>query len=331
LPGKDANECLQAGHTAADAARWIAEASPPPLKGLVRAADLEERLRAELLPKPEAFSLKFLRREWPHEGLYFRPGEVTVWTGASFHGKSTFLNYYMLCALVSRIPVFVCSLEVRVETTLRRMAVTAYALQGIRRELTPEDAVSFLVEFGDLLSFADVVGFIPPARLLEMMRYAFQRFGALHFVIDSLMRVEGLEEDFPAQGAFMNQLQEFVKQTGAHVHLVAHPRKLGFGDKPGLMDIKGSSLVPNNADNVVVVARNMEKMQAARDGAMTPALEAEHDTEIIVEKQRESGWMGGFPLRFDPRTLAYSAMAAAPMGNVHHHRAAAARSAQPAA
>ncbi|RYD29575.1 MAG: bifunctional DNA primase/helicase, partial [Verrucomicrobiaceae bacterium] len=39
LPGKDANECLQAGHTAADAARWIAEASPPPLKGLVRAAD----------------------------------------------------------------------------------------------------------------------------------------------------------------------------------------------------------------------------------------------------------------------------------------------------
>lgn len=306
IPGKDANECLQNGCSAEEAARWVADATAPPLNGLVRGCDMEARLRAELLPKPEPFTLKLFRIRWPHEGFYFRPGEVTLWTGASFHGKSTFLNFVMMTALSQRIPVFMASMESRVETILRRLAVTTYARTGCRVELTPDCAADFLFEFGDHLTFADVVGFISQEKLLEMMRYSFQRFGARHFIVDSLMRVEGLEEDFPAQGTFMNVLQEFAKQSGAHVHLVAHPRKLNSNGKPSMMDIKGSSLIPNNADNILAVVRNMEKMEAAKDGSMTPAMQLEHDTEIIIEKQRESGWIGSFLLHFDSQTYNYT-------------------------
>lgn len=304
IPHKDANDALQAGCTAADAAKWIAEARVPAVPGLVIALDLVKRLLSELAPKPQAFTLKFFALSWPATGLYFRPAEVTLWTGVSHHGKSAFLNFLALSALVAEAPVFVASMEVKVETTLRKMASAALAAGG--HALTNESAVSFISEYGHHLVFADVVGFITQDRLFEMMRFSFQCFGVEHFIIDSLMRVQGLEEDYPAQGEFMNRLQEFTKDTGAHVHLVAHPRKLAPGGKPAAMDVKGSSLIPNNADNIVAVVRNMEKAEIMRERALTPLEAAEYDTEIRVEKQRETGWLGSYLLRFNSRDYTFS-------------------------
>jgi hypothetical protein len=52
------------------------------------------------------------------------------------------------------------------------------------------------------------VGFIDPDELLEMMDFAFCRYGATHFVIDFLMRISGLEENAPAQGDFMKMFPD---------------------------------------------------------------------------------------------------------------------------
>ena len=92
--------------------------------------------------------------------------------------------------------------------------------------LARETPVSvFLAECGSCISFADVFGYIDQKQLLETMLYAFHRYGATHHIIDSLMKVSKLEEDYVAQGEFLNELQRFAKQTLTHVHLVAHPRK----------------------------------------------------------------------------------------------------------
>jgi twinkle protein len=141
-----------------------------------------------------------------------------------------------------------------------------------------------------------------------MMTFSQRRYGTEHFLIDSLMRVEGLEEEYVEQGRFLNRLQEFAKNTGAHIHLVAHPRKMNEDGKPSKMDVKGSSLIPNNADNIVAVCRNFEKMKKRKDNTLTPEEERNmHDTEIRVEKQRDSGWEGRFLLRFNPYTFSFSA------------------------
>jgi len=132
-----------------------------------------------------------------------------------------------------------------------------------------------------------------------------------HFVIDSMMRIAGLEEDFPSQGVFMNRLQEFVKDTGTHVHLVVHPRKGQAGGKPGMLDVKGSSLIPNNADNIVVVARNEAKMALSKERELDDDEKQWHDTEVTVEKQRESGWLGTFYLRFNPYQFTFTPCAKA--------------------
>ena len=304
IPVKDANEALQRGATAANAREWLETAKEPAVTGLILARDMKDRILAEMAPKPEPFTLRCFGGDWSRgTGLYFRPGEVTLWTGVSHAGKSTFVNFLTSAILEAAMGVFIASLEIRPETTMRKL-ITA-RLAGCGAILNAKTADSWLMEYGDRTAFADVVGFIEQDRLMEMMRFAFQRFGITNFVIDSLMRIAGLEEDFPAQGEFMNRLQEFAKGTGVHVHLVVHPRKATFGGRVAMLDIKGSTLIVNNADNIVVVSRNAEKMEISKERDLTPAEAAWHDTEITVEKQRESGWIGGFYFKFNPRDYTY--------------------------
>lgn len=319
LPHKDANEALQAGKTALDAQQWVSEAKRPELNGLITAASLKKRLFADLRPKEKAFTMSFFDKKWPEDGLYFRPGEVTVWTGAYGNGKSTFLNT-LACGVVDKnIPVFIASMESKAETTLRRMALSFITTWGFYNtgtgfrndaghEYTHEEGyATFLSGAGEKLIFADVVGYIEREKLMEMMLFSFRKYGVQHFFIDSLMRIKGLEEDYPAQGDFLNQLQEFAKETGGHVHLVAHPRKMEKGGKPSGLDLKGASLIANNADNIISVSRNHEKAEIMKSGCeLTEEERKMHDTEVTVDKQRDSGWVGSFFFKFDRRDLVFS-------------------------
>jgi twinkle protein len=198
-------------------------------------------------------------------------------------------------------------MELKAETVLRKTGTAFWGVSGYNKnDITPDLFTSWLMEFGDKFCFADRVGYIESEELFRMMDFSFRRFGATHFIIDSLMRVAGLEENAPAQGEFMNKLANFAKETGTHIHLVAHPRKMAAGQRAGTSDIKGSSLIGNNADNIVGIARNQEKWDMEKSGEGDPeVMGAMHDTEITVEKQRESGWTGTFYLDFDPRRLTY--------------------------
>jgi twinkle protein len=189
--------------------------------------------------------------------------------------------------------VFVASLEVKVERLIRKMITSAIGRSPVKR-----DVETFLSECGPYLVFCDRVGYIGQKELLDMMRYAFQRYGATHFFVDSLMRISKLEEDYTAQSEFMNTLAEFVKNSGAHIHLVAHPRKppAGINGRDNKLDVKGNSTISNNADNIVFVIRNRTKQEQG------------YDAEIEVKKQRETGWEGSFFLKFDHRHFAYSAI-----------------------
>jgi twinkle protein len=298
MPKKDANDCLLAGFTAEDARDWVANAKRPRIERLVTTAEMEDRLVEDVKPKPEPFSMPFLKMDWHNgDGFYFRPGELTIWGGFSHAGKSTMLNFMVAQLLGARIPVFIGSFEIRVETQLRKMLSVFYGKKNINETAARE----FARNVGESIVFSDVVGSITKDSLMEMMWFSHRRYGTSHFVIDSLMRVQGLEEDYPAQGEFCNRLQDFAKETGSHLHLVAHLAKPAQdGARPSMYAIKGSSLMVNNADNVLLVLRNPEKEKKRKAGKLTSEEERSmHDTEIIVEKQRETGWLGMFKLNFD--------------------------------
>lgn len=304
IPGKDANKCLMDGATAEEAKSWVANAKPPRLPGMILACDLVERLEIELSTKMEPSSCPLFKISWEAAmGFYPHPGDVTLWSGQTGHGKSSFLNYLMLGKVSNQEKVFIASMEVKPERTIAKM-ISCFAKTD---KFDMKAAANFLKIAGGHVIFADVIGYIEPEKLLEMMWFSYRRYDCKNYCIDSLMRVNGLEENFPAQGNFMNKLQEFTKTTGSNVELVCHPRKSSTGHIYNEMDIKGSSLIPNNADNVVTISRNLEKEKLRKEGALNDELSSKmHDTEVRVEKQRELGWTGMFRLNYNHITHRFS-------------------------
>lgn len=297
MPRKDANDCLLAGYTRSDAGKWVAAAKIPEFTGIVVGSDLCNRISADLAVKEKPFTLNIFDTDWSlQKGLYFRSREVTIWTGTSFAGKSTLLNWIESCAICKGMTVFIASMEVRVETTVKKMAHACLASEGEQR--SEDNYLAWIKLFGHRIILSDIVGYIQQDLLFDQMQFAFQRYGVTQFFIDSLMRIEGLEEDYPAQGKFLNKLQEFAKTTGTHIHLVAHPGK-SKDRKVVMMDVKGSTLLINNADNVVVVTRNREKDEILKERDLSDDEQKMHDSEVTVEKQREGGWVGTFYLRFN--------------------------------
>jgi twinkle protein len=198
--------------------------------------------------------------------------------------------------------IFIASMEMKPEAVFARLVAAFFNA----KQPTAAQINEFFDFIGPRFFFCDRVGYVERPALLEMMRFAFCRYGVTQFLIDSLMRIQGLEEDYVAQGDFMNELASFAKTTGVHIHLVCHPRKLAEGSTPGKMDIKGSSLIINNCDNAISVSRNPEKDRIRKERQLTPAEEAAYsDTIIRVEKQRETGWEGKFELVFDRANYAF--------------------------
>lgn len=297
MPHKDANECLKQGMTTKEAQRLISLARMPEFEGIVVGSELIDRLRADMSVKEKPFTLKMFDHDWTYQkGLYFRRGEVTVWTGNSGNGKSTLMNWIQLCGVCQEKSVYVCSLEVKAENTAKKIAHASLCSDGEPR--TMDNYELWLKLLGHRIVLCDVVGFIKQEVLFQQMHFAFQRYGVSQIFIDSLMRIEGLTENYSGQLDFLNKLQEFAKATGTHVHLVCHPSKIK-DRKVGMFDVKGAGDIVNNADNVVVVTRNPEKSAIEKERELTDDEHKMHDTEVLVEKQREGGWTGTFYLKFN--------------------------------
>lgn len=304
LPFKDANDALAQGWTKEQALEVIENAEFPKHEGLVSASKFRSETVEEFYPnpnKPAGFKPVMLQRF--DGGIEFLPGDVTVWSGHSAHGKTTLLSWLMAMVIQAGMRSMLASLEMKPSRLLSRM------LKSITNKpvLTPIEIDGCFEDIDGKLFFADKIGYINKKELLDTMLFAFSRYGVEHFVIDSLMRVSGLEEDYPAQGDFLNELQAFAKTSGSHVHLVAHPRKTLDEAIPNKLDVKGSSLIMNNCDNLLVVHKNSAKEKIRRDRQLTDEENRTmFDAQIVSEKQRDKGWHGRILLKFCPATFSFS-------------------------
>lgn len=278
----------------------LLEAIARPTPGLILGSFMGPRMKEFIKPKPKPFTLEFFEGQDKRafmDGFYFRESEVTLWSGVSGHGKSTMLGTVMCHLMAEKTPIFICSLEHRLES----LCVMNVRI-ALGHDPSDDNIDKFTRLFGPLYSAADLVGSIKPERLLDMMRGANAKHGAKHFFIDSLMRIEGLEEEYPLQGAFLTALTKVAMDTFGHVHLVAHPRKLDEKMRVGKMDVKGSIALSQGAFNMVAMRRNLEKDEMKEKGATAYELSKVYDAEFVVEKQNASGWRGAFRLSFDPYT-----------------------------
>lgn len=235
-----------------------------------------------------------------HHNIRLRAGEVSLWPGINGHGKSLLTSQVALDLVAQNHRTVVASLEMWPVKTLARMARQAIGNNN------PTDQA--LRDFVDWLArrfwIYDQHGRANPRHMLAVMRYAAIEFKVEHFFLDSLMMVCKGEDDYNGQKDFITELCAVAKDTGLHVHLIHHTRKLAKeSDIPGKFDSKGSGSITDQVDNVFTIWRNKEKEGKRQRGEDFD--EMKPDALLVCDKQRHGEWEGMVGLYFDPASLSY--------------------------
>ncbi len=308
LPGfKDANEAECSGKflgpdfdDALDRAKTL---DPVELRS---AADYAEELWEEMNPTSDAVGSETpWRVDWR-----IRPGEVTIWTGWSGHGKSLLLNHVVLHDFAQTAQrVLIASFEMPVRQSIAQMARMALG----REPRTRQEADGAVAWLGGGVWFYDVVGVKPWREFLPVFAYAVRRYGIRRIVIDSLLRAGIAEDDYDGQREFVSAVVSFAAEHQVHIHLVAHSRKKDDEkNPPGKLDIRGAAAITDLVHNGWSVWRNKDretKLEEARakslNGTVPPELLAAPSASIACWKNRKTGvepfrnlWLHGPSMQF---------------------------------
>jgi len=223
----------------------------------------------------------------------FRKGEVTLWGGMNGHGKSLALGQACIhFARAEKQRIVIASMEMKPVVTIARMARQEYgrnpSVDGIKQFHQWTDGHLWLY---------DQLGAVKQDRMLAVLRYCAEQIKADHFIIDSLMKCGIAEDDYTGQKHFIDQLCAIGRDSGMHIHLVAHSRKAKDEySPPGKMDVKGTGSITDQVDNVITVWRNKKKEADAQDGYADPMTP---DALLICDKQRNGEWEGKVGLWFN--------------------------------
>jgi len=252
----------------------------------------------KLLQDYREFESRYDTAPFDPEGHKFRfyPGGVTIWSGFPGTGKTTLLRQ-LVCHLLQRgRGVFVVSLEEPPQHMLARLCMTAAGTT----QPTDDQGQWFIDGPGVRLRLWGKIGLASFKTVLGASRYAIKREGCQHVVIDSLTCLDIGGTDWDGQRGVANSLCDLARASGAHIHLVAHPRKPQKGDgAPDLSEIAGSSDLVRLADNVVFVQRHLDTEPVAFDQPT--------EMYVVIRKQRHGtgaccridGWFHRHERQFD--------------------------------
>lgn len=224
----------------------------------------------------------------------FRPHEVTIWTGFNGHKKSMVLGFVCLGLISQDRKICIASPEMHPVKTLKRM-LKQFA--GVAEPISKERD-EFIQFAANHLWLYDQSGTLKAQKLLSIIRYCADKLKINHFVIDSLMKCGINEDDLNKQKWFVDELATAAKDTGLHIHLVAHQRKAMTDElKPGSKyGVAGSANITNLADNVINVFESQKEDRT-------------WDNLIYVEKQRnyegESNPQPKYMFNFCSRSLQF--------------------------
>lgn len=235
-----------------------------------------------------------------HGEIRFRPGEVTLWAGMNGHGKSLVLGQACLGFVAQKQRVCIASLEMKPMITLARICRQA------SQDSKPD--IEFIRDFHETTDgyfwFYDHQGTVRSEMMIAVVRYCADKLKINHFVIDSLMKCGIGEDDYNRQKAFVDSLTAVSRDSGVHLHLVAHSRKTKDEySPPGKMDVKGTGAITDQVDNVLTVWRNKKKELDMQKGNR----DSDHDPDamIICDKQRNGEWEGRIGLWYQPAPMQF--------------------------
>lgn len=204
---------------------------------------------------------------------------VTIITGLSGSGKSTFVNQETVHAISQGYKALIYSGELKpplIRYWMERQMCTPDQIAQKEDEETnstsyfvPKEYKSMMRSWysdrlyiydteygteGEQVDYKDRL--VTAEKLLGVFEYAVKRYGVDLFVIDNLMTVDfslGLDSKWDEQTRFLGMVKNFANQFDVAVHLVAHPRK--SEGNIGIEDIAGRMNIVNYVDNILSVSR----------------------------------------------------------------------------
>ena len=278
---KDANEILYFCGPF-ELAEMVDSAREVPIHGIIDIADITPR---------DPTTLHRIRTMLPalDESLGgLEEGAVTVFTGRPGDGKSTLAGLLLLNAVEQGDNVCAYSGELTKEKFQEWILLQAAGSQWITLKFDPVKGKKVPVLSADVQSRIlnwlrgrffvydnqEIFESNQSEAILKVFTIAARRYGAKLFLLDNVMTaLSDSEEETVAQGRLCNALKRFALRYGAHVIIVAHPRKTRIGETIRQDDIGGNSAIVRLANSAVVVEKPNLRIIKARDAGLTRLIE----------------------------------------------------------
>lgn len=205
--------------------------------------------------------------------LGFRPSELTVLTGGTGFGKTTFVCEYSLDLLSQGVRTLFCSFEMPDEKILKWMLVQYAAIPLYRAEHHPSVEM-WLDRFertkGDLVIMkADEFRDKTISQIATAIKNQVIASGIQHVVIDNLQFLIGQAtlsdekatafERYNQQDRFVSMLRGIATDYGPHITLVVHPRKTDTDTDLDVQHFGGSARVTQEADTIFAIQRRKDE------------------------------------------------------------------------
>ncbi|XP_070707924.1 twinkle mtDNA helicase [Pempheris klunzingeri] len=275
----------------------IKSSIPAAHKSIVSFKQLREDVYGELVNTDQVAGVKWSRFPELNRILKgHRKGELTVFTGPTGSGKTTFISEVALDLCMQGVNTLWGSFEIN-NVRLAKIMLTQFAMQRLEENLEQYDF--WADKFEELpLYFMTFHGQQNIKTVLDTMQHAVYMYDINHVIIDNLQFMMGQEnlsvDKFAVQDHIIGVFRKFVTNSSCHVTLIIHPRKEEDDRELQTASIFGSAKASQEADNVLIL---QEKKLVTCPGRRS----------LQVTKNRFDGDVGIFPLDFIKSSLTFSA------------------------
>lgn len=245
-------------------------------KGFRSMTDVREEVKADLInSSTRQLGLAQWKRFAPLNKylLGLRPGELTVLTGGTGFGKTTFLCEYALDLFTQGVRTLFCSFEMPEEKILKWMLVQYAGVPLYRVEYS--SAIDMWLDKFERtkgpLTIMKTDEFREKSinQIASAIRSQVVNSGCQHVVIDNLQFLVNQStmgddqssslERFHMQDRFVGHMRALATQYGVHVTMVVHPRKTDGDTDLDIQHFGGSARVTQEADNVIALQRRRDE------------------------------------------------------------------------
>lgn len=236
-------------------------------------------------------------------------GTITVFTGKPGSGKTTASGLFLLNAIEQGDNVCAYSGELTKEKFQEWICLQAAGsdwitlkydpVKGKKVPIVPPDVQSRILDWlrGHFFIYdnQEIFDSNQSDAILKVFTIAARRYGAKLFLLDNVMTaLSDSDEETAAQGRFCNALKRFALRYGAHVIIVAHPRKTKYGEQIRQDDVGGNSAIVRLANSAVVVEKPNLRVIKARDAGLTRLIECVYCGDSRRVYQADKGDLNKF-------------------------------------